>query len=290
MKFYCVEGNRQALDGGAMFGNAPKAVWSKWLPADEQNRISLACRALLVEEGDRRILLESGVGAFFEPKLKSRYGVIESEHILLDGLQSLNIPPDTIDTIILSHAHFDHIGGLFTAYQDGTKPQLVFSNANYVFSEEAWNRAISPHSRDKASFIQPLIQCLEDSGRVKIISKGAERSPDLGERFSFSYSEGHTPGMMLCRVEGDQHPITFAADLIPGTPWVHLPITMGYDRFPERLIDEKEGLLKRVIEEQGYLFYTHDPEISCSKIEYDGKRYSAVGPEKSGQRLLWGTE
>ncbi len=276
MKIYSVEGNTQKLDGGAMFGNCPKAVWQKWAPADDKNRITLACRSLLVREDARNVLCEAGIGAFFEPKLRERFGVQEDRHVLIESLAKLGLAPGDIDVIVLSHLHFDHAGGLLEPWREGAQPRLVFPDASYVVSEGAWNRAKQPHARDRASFIPELQGLLEGTGRLEIVR--GERSETLGDAYSFTYSEGHTPGLMLTRVEGSaEGPVTFLGDLVPGAAWVHLPITMGYDRYPELLIDEKKALLERIVEENGWAFFTHDPEVAAARIARaaDG-RYSAA--------------
>ena len=266
MQLHSVEGNTQKLDGGSMFGNCPRILWERWAPADDRHRIDLACRSLLVREGDRTILLEAGIGAFFEPKLRARYGVQEAEHVLLASLAALGVAPEDVDVVVLSHLHFDHAGGLLRAWDaTGGALELAFPSARCVVSREAWDRAKSPHPRDRASFIPGLCELLED--RVEIVD--GERSSVLGERFSFRYSQGHTPGLMLTRVEGPQGPVTFMGDLIPGVPWVHLPITLGYDRYPELLIDEKQAMLEDVLAEDGWAFFTHDPRIAAAKIAQD---------------------
>jgi glyoxylase-like metal-dependent hydrolase (beta-lactamase superfamily II) len=276
MKIYSIEGNTQKLDGGAMFGNCPKAVWQKWAQPDDKNRIALACRALLVREKDRNVLCEAGIGAFFEPKLRERFGVQEERHVLLDSLAKLGLKPEDIDVIVLSHLHFDHAGGLLTPWREGAAPQLAFPNASYVVSEGAWSRAKNPHPRDRASFIPELQGLIEATGRLEIVS--GERSATLGDAYSFIYSEGHTPGLMLTRVEGAaEGPVTFMGDLVPGAAWVHVPITMGYDRYPELLIDEKKALLERIVQENGWAFFTHDPEIAAARIVRDaGGRYAVA--------------
>jgi len=275
MKLTSLLGNSQKLDGGAMFGNAPKALWQQWYPCDEQNRIHLQCRCLLVQEDDRNILFETGIGAFFEPKLKRRFGVQEDEHCLLNALSELGLAPSDIDIIVLSHLHFDHAGGLLTTYQEQKAPTLAFPNAQVIVSETAWQRALNPHSRDKASFIADLQPLLEASGRLERV-KGT-RSALLGDRYRFHYSDGHTPGMLLTEIETDEGALVFAADLIPGTAWVHLPITMGYDRFPEMLIDEKRRLLADLHTRGGRLFFTHDPEIASAALQQDERgKYSAA--------------
>lgn len=270
MQLLSIEGNTQRLDGGAMFGNCPRPVWEKWASPDERHRITLACRALLVRELNRNVLLEAGIGAFFEPKLRERFGVQEDRHLLLESLAKAGFLPNDIDVIVLSHLHFDHAGGLLSAWKEGEPPQLAFPNAAYVVSQRAWERARSPHARDRASFIPELPELLERTGRLEIVT--AERSKTLGEAYSFTISEGHTPGLMLTRVEGwSEGPITFLGDLVPGVPWVHLPITMGYDRFPELLIDEKKAVLDRIVAENGWAFFAHDPSIAAARVERDAK-------------------
>ena len=265
MKIFSVAGNTQRLDGGAMFGNCPKAVWQKWASPDDKNRIALACRSLLVRDERRNVLCEAGIGAFFEPKLRERFGVQEDAHVLVESLARLGVEPEDVHIVVLSHLHFDHAGGLLEAWREGAQPQLVFPNASYVLIEGAWNRANNPHARDRASFIPELQALLEATGRLEIVR--GERSATLGSAYSFTYSEGHTPGLMLTRVEGSSlGPVTFLGDLVPGAAWVHLPITMGYDRYPELLIDEKKALLERIVAENGWAFFTHDPDIAAARI------------------------
>ena len=270
MQLVSIEGNTQRLDGGAMFGNCPRPVWEKWAPPDDRHRITLACRALLVKEPSRNVLLEAGIGAFFEPKLRERFGVQEDRHVLVESLGKAGLSPEDVDVIVLSHLHFDHAGGLLEAWKEGAAPRLAFPKASYVVSARAWERAKSPHARDRASFIPELQGLLEGTGRLEIVS--GERSKTLGDGYSFTISEGHTPGLMLTRVEGwSEGPVTFLGDLVPGVPWVHLPITMGYDRYPELLIDEKKALLDRIVAEKGWAFFTHDPNVAAARVEQDAK-------------------
>jgi glyoxylase-like metal-dependent hydrolase (beta-lactamase superfamily II) len=265
-------GNSQRLDGGAMFGNAPRALWAKLCPPDPENRISLSCRALLVEIGERRILLEAGIGAVFAPKLKDRFGVVEAEHVLLRSLAAVGLTDADITEVILSHLHFDHAGGLLAAHEEGAPLRLLFPRARYVVGEEALARATAPHTRDRASFIPELPGLLAASGRLHVIKDRAATDPSLPQ-LRFRYSDGHTPGLMLTEVlaggggaEGSSRGVLFAGDLVPGTPWVHLPMTMGYDRFPELLIDEKTALLGEIAQRGSYLFYTHDTQVAMSRL------------------------
>ena len=277
-------GNGQRLDGGAMFGNAPRALWSRWIEPDEAHRIPLACRALLIEEehpsgARRRILCEAGIGVFFPPKLRERFGIESAEHELLNSLAARGLSAEDIDVVVLSHLHFDHVGGLLTPWREGEAPQLCFPDAHYVIGAEAWARAQNPHPRDRASFIPELNALLEAGGRVELISGASGttlRSETLGAGYCFHQSNGHTPGQLLIEVASEEGPVVFCGDLIPGSPWVHLPITMGYDRNPELLIDEKARFYEELLPRGVRLFFTHDPHYAIARLNIDERgRYRA---------------
>jgi glyoxylase-like metal-dependent hydrolase (beta-lactamase superfamily II) len=277
MKLWSILGNSQKLDGGAMFGNAPRAMWSKWASPDDENRIELACRALLASPlNGKTVLFETGIGAFFEPKLRERYGVVESRHVLVDSLAAAGFRPEDIDVVVLSHLHFDHAGGLLAPWSEGEAPKLLFPKASYIVGRRHYERALQPHPRDRASFIPELPGLLEATGRLELVD--GEHSRTLGDSVRFHYSDGHTPGLMLAeivgpeRVDGETHGgVVFCADLIPGRPWVHVPITMGYDRNAELLIDEKKDFLADKLRRNVHLFFTHDPQCALAQVVRDEK-------------------
>jgi glyoxylase-like metal-dependent hydrolase (beta-lactamase superfamily II) len=276
MKAWSLLGNSQKLDGGAMFGNAPKAMWENWVAVDARNRIDLACRALLVDGlNGKRVLFETGVGAFFEPKLRERFGIQEAEHVLLNGLSEIGLTDADIDVVVLSHLHFDHAGGLLAPWAEGQPARLLFPNAVFVVGADHWRRALHPHPRDRASFIPELNALLEASGRLELVS--GDHAPSLGDSVRFHHSDGHTPGLMLAEIIGEHSRVVFCADLIPGRAWVHLPITMGYDRNAELVIDEKNAFLADMLARDVKLFFTHDADIAVSSIRKDDKgRYSTT--------------
>ena len=281
-KLYSLMGNSQKLDGGAMFGNAPRNLWERWVDHDEQNRIDLTCRSLLVVEENKNILFEVGIGSFFSPKMKERYGVQESYHVLLDSLSRIGLTDSDIDIVVLSHLHFDHAGGLLSTWRENTPFHLLFPKAKFIVSEENWNRAKNPHPRDKASFIPKLQELLEQSGRLILIKK--DQVNGLGRDYHFHFSNGHTPGLMMTEIATKNGPILYASDLIPGRAWIHRSITMGYDRYPELLIDEKSEILKQLFKKNGRVFFTHDPNYALARIILDERgRYGSIHPVESLQ-------
>jgi len=275
MKLWSIRGNSQKLDGGAMFGNAPRAMWAQWAAPDEHNRIALACRALLASPlAGKTVLFETGIGAFFEPKLRERYGVQEERHVLIDSLREAGFEHEDIDVVVLSHLHFDHAGGLLAPWSEGRAAELLFPNATFLVGASHWQRALQPHPRDRASFIAELPALLERTGRLEIVDGPHSRA--LGAAVRFSFSDGHTPGLMLAEIVGpewvDGAPhggVVFCADLIPGRSWVHVPITMGYDRNAELLIDEKRAFLEDKLARNVHLFFTHDPQCALAQVTRD---------------------
>ncbi|MEM6992139.1 MAG: MBL fold metallo-hydrolase, partial [Myxococcota bacterium] len=172
---------------------------------------------------------------------------------------------------------------LLQPWQEGREPALAFPNAHYVVGRDAWGRAKRPHPRDRASFIPQLPALLEDTGRLEVVD--GQHSRTLGDGYRMVYSDGHTPGLMLTRIESPQGPITFMGDLVPGVPWVHLPITMGYDRFPELLIDEKHDILGAIHGEDGWCFFTHDAAVAAAKLTRDER--GRFGTTDAVERLAW---
>jgi glyoxylase-like metal-dependent hydrolase (beta-lactamase superfamily II) len=256
-----------------MFGHVPKTLWEHWMKPDLKNRICLACRSLFVQTEDgRNIIFEAGIGTFFEPKLRERYGIFPEEHMLLRNLENDEIDENDIDAIVLSHLHFDHAGGILSPYEDGPQ-RLLFPKAKIYVGKRNWEFAKKPHFREAASYIPHLNELLEKSGRLVLID--GDHHPDLDFGVSFMYSEGHTVGLMMSVFDLDTGPMVFVSDLIPGAAWVHLPVVMGYDRSSEAKCNEKMNLYEWLLGRQGSVFFTHDPIISHGKLVKDSQgRYS----------------
>lgn len=288
MQLWSILGNSQKLDGGAMFGNAPRAMWAQWSAPDDAHRIDLACRALLARPiAGKTVLFEAGIGAFFEPKLRERYGVVEDRHVLVESLAAAGFGVGDIDVVVLSHLHFDHAGGVLAPWAQGQAPRLLFPDATYIVGRAHFERAKSPHARDRASFIPELPGLLEATARLELVD--GPYSKTLGDAVRFHFSDGHTPGLMLAeivgpeRVDGAPHGgVVFCADLIPGRPWVHVPITMGYDRNAELLIDEKRAFLEDMLARNVHLFFTHDPGCALAQLVRDERGRFGTTHEVAG--------
>ncbi len=285
MKIWSIEGNRQWLDGGSLFGNAPRMLWQQWIEPDEQNRIELACRCLLAEDlNGQNVLFEAGIGVFFEPKLKQRFGVEQKDHVLLKSLQARGISDGDVDIVVLSHLHFDHAGGILSAYEPGEPLRLLFPNAKFLVGDKAWERARKPHPRDRAAFIPELPKLLEASGRLELVT--GDRSATLGDAVRFSYSDGHTLGLMLSEIGGDGG-VIYSSDLVAGRPWVHLPISMGIDRYAELGVDENHALLDDKIARGVRLFFTHDLECAMAlPVKDDQGRYTTTDEQATVEGMV----
>jgi len=284
MECFSIEGNRQWLDGGAMFGNAPKTLWMQWIKSDSQNRIPLACRSLVIKRERLTLLFEAGIGFYMEPKLSSRYGVEGDTALLLKNLKKVGIGEEDVNYVILSHLHFDHAGGMVPEWPEITKADWFphFPNATYILGKDQYERALSPHPRDQASYIPGLAEKLKESGRLILLDSEEPELEDLKGWISFLYAYGHTPGLMHSIIQGEKETIFFASDMVPGTAWINLPIVMGYDRYPEQTVNEKKILMERAVAERWLLFYTHDPHTVASRVRVNGKgKYESCEPSTS---------
>jgi glyoxylase-like metal-dependent hydrolase (beta-lactamase superfamily II) len=200
------------------------------------------------------------------------------QHELLRSLNRLDLSDADIDWVVLSHLHFDHAGGLLGPHRPGMEPDLLFPRARFLVSRGAWERSRQPHRRDHASFIPELPDLLERSGRLVVCDDAAAAESHLGDRYRFRMTEGHTAGMLHALVVGERASLFFCADLVPGRAWVHLPVTMGYDRHAERVVDEKTTLFLESNLAKTVFFFTHDPEVAASRIEAHEASFRAHDP------------
>ncbi|MCX6296794.1 MAG: MBL fold metallo-hydrolase [Bacteroidetes bacterium] len=229
MKLHVINTGNFKLDGGAMFGVVPKSLWSKTNPADENNMCNWAMRCLLIEEGNRLILIDNGLGDKQDAKFYSHY-FLNGDDTLLNSLNKAGFHPDDITDMFLTHLHFDHCGGSIKYNQDRSGFDTSFKNASYWTNAEHWEWATKPNYREKPSFIKENILPIQESGQLKFIS--GEDSEQLGASISIAYMRGHTDAMMIPKIKYKDKTVAFVADLLPSTGHIPLPYVMGYDTRP----------------------------------------------------------
>jgi glyoxylase-like metal-dependent hydrolase (beta-lactamase superfamily II) len=270
MQLHSIHTGNFKLDGGAMFGVVPKIIWNKTNPSDEQNLCDWALRCLLVDEGKRKILIDTGVGDKQDEKFFSHYHL--SNTIPLEkALSDIHIDPLEITDVLLTHLHFDHVGG--AVKKEGSQLTPRFPNATYWISEPQWETATHPNRREKASFLHENFMPLLDSGKLKMISIPAyPNSPSLqtihfSDHISCFVVNGHTQGMLLPKIQYKNKTIVFMADLLPSVG--HLPIAyvMGYDMQPLLTLQEKEAFLNEAVQNDYILFFEHDAQNECCNLQ-----------------------
>ncbi|MBK8551016.1 MAG: MBL fold metallo-hydrolase [Ignavibacteria bacterium] len=256
------------LDGGAMFGVVPKNLWQKTNPADEQNRIDMCTRALLMDSGKRKILVDTGIGYKLSEKVNKIYDVDFSEFTLEKGLENLNLKKDDITDVILTHLHFDHTGGS-TFYDENRNLKPSFPNAVYHVQKKQYEWALNPTERDRASFFPVNYKPLEDNKVLNLID-GEIKFDDF---ISLHTVNGHTSNMQLIKISDEKNTVFYAADLVPTAGHVPAPYVMGYDLFPLTTLEEKHKYLKEISDNNWTIFFEHDPHNECAKIGLNEKGY-----------------
>jgi len=256
------------LDGGAMFGSVPKVLWEKTNPADEKNRIQMALRCLLIRSSNRCILVDCGIGTRWESKYTEMYAIDQSSENLEKALTDNGVQLSDITDVIITHLHFDHIGGA-TKFDEQGKIQLSFPNADIYIQEENLNQALRPTPKDRASFVLDLIAPLQERGRLKTLK--AEQ--DLFPGISILIANGHTVGQQLVKVGDGKNTVVHCGDLIPTSSHIHIPYVMGYDLAPVITMQEKEKLLAQAVEEKWILVWEHDPFISAGTVKNEDGKY-----------------
>ena len=265
MNVYSLNTGYFKLDGGAMFGVVPKSLWSRTNPADESNMCRWAMRSLLIEQGDRLILVDTGIGDKQSDKFFSYY-YLHGEDDLEKNLNALGFSHTDITDVLLTHLHFDHVGGAVKRNINGIL-EPAFPNAHYWSNERHWNWAVQPNAREKASFLKENMLPLQESGQLKFINAAENEhqvSTDLG--FDVLLVHGHTESQMLPLIEKDGQQILFAADLLPSVGHIPLPYVLGYDTRPLLTLDEKKRILDKVADQDILLFLEHDPDNECARL------------------------
>jgi len=267
-KVQMIDAGRYKLDGGAMFGVVPRTLWQKENPADEKNRIQMSLNTLLLVSAGRVILIDSGVGNKFSDKFREIYDIDYSQKSLLKSLAEKHIQPEDVTDVILTHLHFDHVGGSTHLDPNGQiRPQ--FPNANYYVQKKQLEWAQKGFPKDRASYISENFEPLNRSGKLKIL----EGPQKLMEGVELILSEGHTVAQQMVKISGQSENLVYLADLIPMTAHLNLPWVMAYDLHPVQTIQEKEEILETAIKKEWLLFFEHDPRIHCGQVYKSEKGY-----------------
>lgn len=261
MKLHVIDTGFFKLDGGAMFGVVPKSIWQRTNPADENNMCTWAMRCLLIEDGNRLILIDTGIGDKQDAKFFSHY-YLHGDATLIKSLHQAGFSTSDITDVFQTHLHFDHCGG-GVKYDASGKLELTFPNATYWSNKAHWHWATVPNAREKASFIKENILPIKESGHLKFVNP-QEHSPFSA--FDILFMDGHTDKMMLPVIQYKNQKIVFAADLIPSVSHLPLPYVMGYDTRPLLTMTEKETFLNQAAEEKYVLFMEHDPVHECATV------------------------
>ena len=265
MNLFSINTGYFKLDGGAMFGVVPKSIWNKINPADENNMCSWALRCLLIQDGNRLTLIDTGMGNKQSEKFFSHY-YLHGDDTLEKSLAEHGFTKDDITDVILTHLHFDHCGGAIV--KDGENFVPAFKNATYWSNERHWAWANNPNDREKASFLKENILPIKESGQLKFIETSAnEFPPNIIIRQVF----GHTEAMMLPQIVYKEKTILYMADLLPSAGHIPLPYIMGYDMFPATTLTEKENFLIEALQNEYVLFFEHDPTIECCTLQMTDK-------------------
>ncbi len=271
MKLYSIHTGYFKLDGGAMFGVVPKLIWNKIYPADEDNLINMAMRCLLIEDGNRLILVDNGIGDKQDAKFLSHYH-LHGEDTLNSSLAKNGFHRDDVTDVFLTHLHFDHCGGSIIRKGDQLVP--AFRNATYWSNERHWTWATSPNEREKASFLKENILPIRDSGQLKMIEVPVNFSQTLvnfTDKIKIRFVSGHTDAMMLPQINYNGNTVVFMADLIPSIAHIPIPYIMGYDMFPLTTLEEKKAFLTRALNNEYTLFFEHDAMHACCTLEMTEK-------------------
>ncbi len=249
------------MDGGAMFGVVPKILWGKLCPADENNFCNWAMRCLLIDDGEKRILIDTGIGDKQDEKFFSKFHLNGKDN-LTNSLAINGYEANDITDVIFTHLHFDHAGGALILNKDNGHTELIFKNATHWVSSQQWNCALNPNRKEKASFLKENILPLETSGHLSFIEKDTFLTPDIFLKLVY----GHTAGQIIPFIKYKDKTIVFMGDMIASSAHIPIPYVMGYDVHPLTVIEEKEFFLAEAAEKQYILFFEHDLNVECCTV------------------------
>ena len=273
MNIYSINTGFFKLDGGAMFGVVPKSIWNKLNPADENNLCTWAIRSLLIEDGNRLILIDNGIGNKQDAKFFSHY-YLHGDDTLDKSLAAHGFHRNDITDVILTHLHFDHCGG--SIEREGGQLVTAFKKASFWSNEKHWQWAIQPNDREKASFLKENILPIRESGQLKMIPANDSDTNRLASAYfsdtiSVRFVNGHTEKMMLPQIKYKGKTIVFMADLLPSVAHLPIPYIMAYDMFPLTSLNEKKSFLQEAASNDYLLFFEHDPVIECCSLQQTDK-------------------
>lgn len=266
MKLHPIETGNLKLDGGAMFGVVPKVMWQKAYPADENNLCNWSMRCMLVEDGERKILIDNGIGGKQDEKWLHHY-YLNGDDTLDKSLDKIGVKPEEITDVILTHMHFDHCGGSVKWNDDKTGYELAFPNATYWTSKKQYDWATNPNRREKASFLKENISPIEESGKLKLIDEEGEFIPNI----SFRLYNGHTDGQLIPHINYNGKTVVFMADLLPATAHIPMPWIMAYDTRPLLTLEDKEKFFTEAVKNDYILFFEHDIYNEACNLQHTPK-------------------
>ncbi len=278
-KLHSIQTGLLRLDGGAMFGVVPKPLWSKTNPADSNNRIDMCMRSLLLVSGDKRIIIDNGVGYKMSEKLNNIYGVDHSKFTLEHELTKHGVSTDDITDVIMTHLHFDHAGGS-TKFDENGELKLTFPNAVHHLQKKHWEWGENPSERDKASFMPENYNLIKEKGMLKLYDGYVK----FDEEISLHTVNGHTPSMQLVKIKDDHNTMLFTADLFPTTTHIQLAYIMGYDLFPLTTLDEKKKFLPQIVKENWLLFFEHDAFTETCRVQQTDKGFAVADKMELNKR------
>lgn len=266
MKIYPINTGNFKLDGGAMFGVVPKSLWSRTNPADDNNMCDWSMRSLLIEDGDRLMLIDTGIGDKQSEKFFSHY-YLSDANALEPNLKKLGFSLDDITDVFLTHLHFDHCGGAIKWNKDRTGFEPVFKNATYWSTENHWKWATVPNPREKASFLSENILPIQESGQLQFIERTGDFTKNVFPNIDVLFVDGHTESMMIPHIHYKNETLVFMADLLPSVGHIPLPYVMGYDTRPLITLTEKEKFLQNAVQNDFILFLEHDSVNECARLQ-----------------------